>query len=309
MSKSPAIFDFKENPVRVYGTSHGPLFVAADICRVLEIGNPTQAVSRLDEDEVTLITNEGRESGNGAQQYNCVTESGLYSLIFTSRKAQAKEFKRWVTHEVLPAIRRTGSYQIPAAPAAAVQASVPAPAAPIALEDSTADWESVAERMGWLVKNRYWKMANVIRFGQLCQRLARSLSVQHKTRDVAGFGIVRIYPPAVLDMAQVQTDKHRLQYSSPGPNLNPLIAQIPDNRWISFIDVVMIARRDAVASEILGTEGDITPQMRSQFGKLLRRWVGKPVYSDSQDRSYRLLVNEMPRGCMWKTERVSSSAN
>lgn len=79
-------------------------FVAADVCKALEIGNTSQAMSRLDDDEkTTLISNEGR-------QLNIVSESGLYSLVLSSRKKEAKTFKRWITHEVLPSIRKTGGY-------------------------------------------------------------------------------------------------------------------------------------------------------------------------------------------------------
>lgn len=87
-----------------------PWFVAADVCRVLEIGNPTMALGRLDEDERTLISIEGASNG---LPVNCVNEPGLYSLIFGSRKPEAKAFKRWVTHEVLPAIRMYGGYVTP----------------------------------------------------------------------------------------------------------------------------------------------------------------------------------------------------
>ena len=81
-----------------------PLFVAADVCRALDIGNPSQAVTRLDSDETTLISNEG------GREVNAVTESGLYSLVLGSRKPEAKAFKRWITHDVIPAIRKTGGY-------------------------------------------------------------------------------------------------------------------------------------------------------------------------------------------------------
>ena len=81
-----------------------PLFVAADVCRALEIGNPSQAVTRLDSDETTLISNEG------GREINAVTESGLYALVLGSRKPEAKAFKRWITHDVLPTIRQTGGY-------------------------------------------------------------------------------------------------------------------------------------------------------------------------------------------------------
>jgi prophage antirepressor-like protein len=104
-------FSFGDRPVRVVLRDGDPLFVHADVCGVLEIGNPSDALRRLDEDEYALVSIDGP---NGRQiEVNVVTESGLYSLILGSRKRQAKEFKRWVTREVLPSIRRTGSYLAP----------------------------------------------------------------------------------------------------------------------------------------------------------------------------------------------------
>jgi prophage antirepressor-like protein len=82
-----------------------PWFVAADVCAILEIGNPTMAVARLDDDETTLISTEGRP-------FNAVSEAGLFALILGSRKPEARAFRRWVTHEVLPMIRKTGSYAL-----------------------------------------------------------------------------------------------------------------------------------------------------------------------------------------------------
>lgn len=89
--------------IRVTDQNGEPWFVAADVCRALDIGNPTQAIARLDSDESTLISNEGREM-------NIISEPGLYALVLGSRKPGAKAFKRWVTHEVIPSIRRTGGY-------------------------------------------------------------------------------------------------------------------------------------------------------------------------------------------------------
>ena len=83
-----------------------PWFVAADICRVLEIKNVGQAIERLDDDE-RLMLNIGRQ-GNAY----LVNEPGLYSLVLASRKPQAKPFKRWVTHDVLPTIRQQGVYSL-----------------------------------------------------------------------------------------------------------------------------------------------------------------------------------------------------
>lgn len=81
-----------------------PWFVATDVCKALEIQNVTQALERLDDDERSML-NIGRQG-----ETNMVNEPGLYTLILGSRKPEAKAFKRWVTHEVLPAIRKTGMY-------------------------------------------------------------------------------------------------------------------------------------------------------------------------------------------------------
>jgi anti-repressor protein len=93
--------------VRVVMKEEEPWFSGKDVCECLEIGNPSQAISRLDGDEKVLINN---DTPGGPQPMIFVSESGLYSLIMTSRKPAAKRFKRWVTHEVLPAIRQTGQY-------------------------------------------------------------------------------------------------------------------------------------------------------------------------------------------------------
>ena len=87
-------------------------FVAADVCKALEINNPSQALTRLDSDEKTTLTNNEGRAGQGAQNYNIINESGLYSLILRSRKTEAKQFKKWVTSEVLPSIRKTGGYSL-----------------------------------------------------------------------------------------------------------------------------------------------------------------------------------------------------
>lgn len=81
-----------------------PWFVAVDVCKALALSNPTVAVSRLDDDERAKF-NLGRQ-GEGT----IVSESGLYSLVLSSRKSEAKQFKRWITHEVIPSIRKHGAY-------------------------------------------------------------------------------------------------------------------------------------------------------------------------------------------------------
>lgn len=83
-------------------------FIAADICKALEHTDPTKALSRLDDDERS--TTNIRTPG-GPQAVNIINESGLYKLMLTSRKANAKPFQKWITKEVLPSIRRTGRYE------------------------------------------------------------------------------------------------------------------------------------------------------------------------------------------------------
>ena len=103
-------YDFDGTPVRTITRDAEPWFVLADVCRVLEISNPSQAATRLDNDEKhTLINNEGI-SGPQVQSLTVISESGLYSLIMVSRKPDAKRFRKWVTSEVIPAIRKTGRY-------------------------------------------------------------------------------------------------------------------------------------------------------------------------------------------------------
>lgn len=87
-------------------------FVAADVCRALEITNSGNAISRLDADEKMTVRSTDSHSGQrgGAQMMTLVNEPGLYTLVLGSRKPEAKAFKRWVTHDVLPALRKHGMY-------------------------------------------------------------------------------------------------------------------------------------------------------------------------------------------------------
>lgn len=93
--------------VRAVTLDGEPWFVAADVCRALGLGNSSDVIKRLDEDERTLVSIEGASNG---LPMNAVNEPGLYALILGSRKPEAKAFKRWITHEVIPEIRKTGGY-------------------------------------------------------------------------------------------------------------------------------------------------------------------------------------------------------
>ena len=107
------IFNPGNQPVRVETIGGEPWFVAKDVCDALSLTEVSNTISRLDDDE--KLTRTLLVSGQGRQMW-LVNESGLYNLIFQSRKAEARAFRKWVTSEVLPAIRKTGRYELPQAP-------------------------------------------------------------------------------------------------------------------------------------------------------------------------------------------------
>lgn len=102
------IFNFQSNGVRVVKGDNGePWFVAKDICDVLGLGNITEALRNLDDDE---LSSEILKSGNQGREMKLVSESGLYALVIRSNKPNARKFRKWVTSEVLPSIRKHGGY-------------------------------------------------------------------------------------------------------------------------------------------------------------------------------------------------------
>lgn len=102
-------YQFDEEPVRIVMIAGDPWFVANDLCRALAIKNPRDALGRLDDDEkgVTISDTLG-----GRQEMNVISESGMYALVLGSRKEEARRFRKWVTSEVLPSLRKTGRYQM-----------------------------------------------------------------------------------------------------------------------------------------------------------------------------------------------------
>jgi prophage antirepressor-like protein len=115
----PFMFE-TQSQIRVVMIDGEPWFVAVDICSALGLDQVTRALDRLDDDEKqvidfsTLLNSKGvkNQTLNPGQKINIINESGLYSLIMTSRKPEAKKFRKWVTSEVLPSLRKTGSYSI-----------------------------------------------------------------------------------------------------------------------------------------------------------------------------------------------------
>ncbi|WP_419783573.1 Bro-N domain-containing protein [Maridesulfovibrio sp.] len=101
-------FDFGELVVRVHqGGDGNPWFVVKDVCNVLGLSNVTESARSLDEDELSSVK---LNAGGQQREMKAVSESGLYSLIFKSRKPEAKKFRKWITSEVIPSLRKTGCY-------------------------------------------------------------------------------------------------------------------------------------------------------------------------------------------------------
>ena len=110
MTNALQVFDFNEQTVRIIMRDGEPWWVAKDVCDILGLADTHTALRALDEDE------RGRQSlptPGGEQEMSVINESGLYTLIIRSNKPEAKQFKRWITHEVIPSIRKTGSYVMP----------------------------------------------------------------------------------------------------------------------------------------------------------------------------------------------------
>lgn len=113
MQNALTVFNYQDREVRTVMQNGEPWWIVNDVCEILEISNPRDALNRLEEDEVgstDTIDSMGRK-----QTVNTVNEPGLYSLILASRKPEAKPFKRWITHEVIPSIRKNGYYIAPKA--------------------------------------------------------------------------------------------------------------------------------------------------------------------------------------------------
>lgn len=106
-------FAYESMGVRVFGTKYEPWFVAVDVCKILNIKNSRDAVSRLDDDEKGVVLT---DTLGGKQEVQIISESGFYTLVLRSRDPIAKPFRRWVTHEVLPSIRKYGYYKVPKPP-------------------------------------------------------------------------------------------------------------------------------------------------------------------------------------------------
>ena len=104
------VFSFEGKEIRTVQRSGEPWWVLKDICDVLQLSNPSMIADRLDDDEKAKVEPKQYLGSRSNEPVTIISESGLYNVILLSRKPEAKKFKRWITHEVLPAIRRHGAY-------------------------------------------------------------------------------------------------------------------------------------------------------------------------------------------------------
>jgi len=224
MNSQLSTYIFQNQPTRIAGSPENPLFIAADVCRILGLGNASQAINGnaesgalgLDEDEKG-VTN--LDTLGGTQKVLVVTESGLYALIFKSRKPEAKVFRKWVTSEVLPAIRKTGAYQQPGVSAldqfeAMIKAAREQERRMAEQDQKLAEVRALAIQAnsynssdtGFLTVRAYakihrvrWSLAHAQSVGQRAAKLCREDGIQMGHARDELFGQVNSYPVEVLD--------------------------------------------------------------------------------------------------------------
>lgn len=210
--KQSHTFKFQNEEFQVYSDEDGePQFVASHVCHILEIANVSNVLARLDDDEKDNI----RDSDvmGRMREIAVVTEAGLYSIIFRSNKPIAKEFKRWVAHEVLPSIRKTGSYQIQnMSPLQQLKAMVSV------LEEHEAQLDNHAERitsleahvqsepeyytvLGYFIKRGLHTPTrnDAIRIGQKASQLSRVKGYGIGKANDPRYGTVNTYHIEILD--------------------------------------------------------------------------------------------------------------
>lgn len=194
--------------VRVVADDKGePWFVAKDVCDVLDISNVSSALSYLDADERNTLRI--AEGNRGNPNYAVINESGVYSLAFNSRKPEAKRFKKWVTSEVLPAIRKTGGY----IPANAEDSDEAIMARALLIADKTikhleVDNAAMHQKLDYstvdayraLHKGEYWTHGMKVQLGMRASKLCRERGIEIK-KEMRKNHIIRNGKPCVNEVA------------------------------------------------------------------------------------------------------------
>ena len=178
------LFNFEGREIRVVGAGDKPLFVARDICAVLGLENTSMAINALEEDEKGI--NEVDTLG-GEQRMLCVTESGLYRMVFRSNKPNAEKFRRWVFHEVLPSLRKNGVYAISRTPSG--------PLAPVNVER-----RSVLMFLHEAMPEAALPPKMIMQFGLSCRSMAKALGVRGVLMEDPLLGEALVWPIKFLEV-------------------------------------------------------------------------------------------------------------
>lgn len=232
------VLDFEECAVRMLMCNDEPWFVAVDICRVLDIRNSRDAVARLDADERNTVALTDGNRGN--PNTNIITESGLYTLILRCDDAikpgtTAHRFRKWVTAEVIPAIRKTGRYEA------------------VRNGESGGTGEEVVTLLQF-VRDACagWSLDRQIEFGLTARRYAKAMGVVFQTRYDPECGKCFAFPRPVLD--EVRRSYQRT-------------ALLPDSDAAEF-------ERLLEAIHISHGEAPLTPEMMRGFAKMMKLFPG-----------------------------------
>ena len=216
-------FSFENTAVRTLGTPELPLFVALDVCGALGHTNPRKAIKdHVDPED--LIKAEVETKG-GTQLVNCVNESGLYALIFGSKLESAKRFKKWVTSEVLPAIRRTGRYECPVAATQTIDA-----AQQLAIRNAVAHRAKTTSAHYRTIYNALYDAFQVPRYTEL-----KAADFDDAIRFIEAYALPQLAAPA--ERRIVLTESEAQHFLSVAYQLKYLFRE-PYKKFFAFLDAV-----------------------------------------------------------------------
>lgn len=266
-----SVFDFQEQPVRIVDQAGALWFLVNDVCRILGLSNVTESTRTLDGDELNSVI---LKSGLQERKMVTVSESGLYALIFKSRKPQAKAFRKWVTSEVLPAIRQTGSFS-----AEPVKASLAAelPAKPLALPMPL---ETV--RAFCKLSVHAWPTAALGEFARLVKRTAGAFGWMTK-RDVDGWPV---FPIDFLE--QLWGEYESSEEHSPMLRMRLVLiakaSELPGDTVLTLKEVVA---------------HDLSEADSRSLGIALKPWRGQVLF-DRQGRKFRMSHHRTSAGARFQ---------
>jgi hypothetical protein len=249
-------FDFNSMPVRVMDRDGQPWFVAADVCRVLDLVNVTEATRALECDELdSVILN----SGDQGRKTLIISESGLYALIFKSRKAEARKFRRWVTSEVLPAIRRTGGYALPMGGGEVMGPEIVSVLSFV--REACADWP----------------LDRQMEFGLLVRRYAKSMGVVFQTVEEPGVGRVFAFGRPVLEAVRATlTPAQAVLCDAEAHEMAALLRTLHDRHGDTSLAAEEV-RREAARMGLFPRVMNLTGEAArsSRFGMVVARHAGR----------------------------------